>query len=190
MLKALFKRIKRKVMHSYAVQHVKSCRRLSAQPQLFHATELTNLVRLRMIPSKCALLLDGAFETHWDTRIANQYRLTTQGNSLQELTNDLRRATQLLDTDHAIVRDDIYTTTKEVLLGTYLTQHDGVFTDPYRAMIAFHKASVEFSESLHFYLGRNPEMSQYMLRIMSGYTVSINNVLDDLVELQCDFLSP
>lgn len=190
MIQAFFNRLKRKVQRSYALSHLKICNELKAQPQLQHATELTNALRLHMIKPKCDLLLTNVFKAYWNVQQANQYRLTSQGNSLLEMTNSAQHLIGLLDADFALTKDDIFVTPKEILLGTYLTQHAGIFTNPYQAVLLFKQTAIDFAQALQFYLDRHPDYAQYMLRLMSGYTVSINNVLDDLVELQCDLLSP
>lgn len=190
MLTALFKRLKRKMMYSDARLNVLECRRMTAQPQLMFATELTNSLRIRMLQPKVELLVMNAFKDHWNTQLANQYLLSVQCASILELANELSRLTVLMNADYALTKDDIHTTTKDVLLGIYLTHHSGIFIDPNQSLIAFLKASVAFSKALQFYLDRNPDTAQYILRITSSYTISINAILDDLTELQCDFLSP
>lgn len=190
MIKAFYNKLIRKALRSEAQQKHKECRKMSDNPQFKHATRLSNELRLQMVHPKSTLLMDRVFRNNWNTLRANEYELATQGASLFELVIAIERLTILLDADYVLSKDDIHTTPKDVSLGTYLTHHDGGFTDPYMAMIAFKQASVGFATALQFYTERHPDSAQYLLRILSGYTESINAVLDDLIELQCDFLSP
>lgn len=190
MIQSFTKRLKQKIWSAYAKQHLLTCQQLKAQPQLALATEVTNRLRLTMIATKSDLVILGAFKYFWNTRLANQYRLNSNGSSLQELCIAIKGITALLDSDYAITSDNIHATPKEILLGTYLTQHDHIFTDPYVEVMEFSESCLAYSKALLFYLDRHPEYAQFILRILSGYTLSINNVFDDLIELQCDFLSP
>lgn len=189
MFTAFYHFIRRKILLIFAQQYLRDNQQ--SNWHLYGGTSPQFFKRLVLLTTeKCSRLLQTKdMRRYWSDKLADGFGLAMPGESLQEFSQELWKISSFLDDDQQINGKMLISTSQEVSLGTYISQHQGFFTSPSQVIEDFVQNSKRFEQSLFFYLERNPENMQYTLRILSGYIQSIHHILDDLIDVQCDFLS-